>query len=367
MISLIGGSAYSTTGGIQTFNRGVVKILHKQGALRKAHFLWDDWATTSDTYRVVAQRLPVCFYAVGRLRFVGNLVWSALRHPGDRWLVAHINYLVLAFVINAFLRRKVVLMLYAAELDEKQSWLTMLLLRYWAPRVVAISEFTKRKAVKLGLPSERIAVVPLGMLVDRPAVMRVPRGVDAPVRFLFVGRMDERYKGQMEILDALQVLAGRSISVRVDFVGGGTSLDFWRNEQETRGLQHQVSFHGVVSQQRLEKFFAEADVLVMPSQNEGFGLVYVEAMSISLPCIASNVDAAKEVVLDGITGCCVPFGNSTALAGAIETLARDAQLRQRLGRAGEQRYRDYYTRECFEERFLQLLRNCAWIKLAEAV
>ena len=80
-----------------------------------------------------------------------------------------------------------------------------------------------------------------------------------------------------------------------------------------------------------------ADIHAMPSRWEGFGLSAAEAMAAGLPVVATDVGGLREVVADGETGLLVRPGDPFALAEAIETLARDADLRRRLGEAGRRR------------------------------
>jgi phosphatidylinositol alpha-1,6-mannosyltransferase len=69
----------------------------------------------------------------------------------------------------------------------------------------------------------------------------------------------------------------------------------------------------------------------MPSQQEGFGLVYAEAMWHGLPCIGSSSDAAREVIREGVTGTIVPYGDAGTLAGRIVAMLEDANGRLRMG------------------------------------
>ncbi len=358
MINLIGGSCFCLTGGIETVNRTLVAILHARGELRTGFFRWDDWASVPAEHVGEARHLPLRFFNQARLRFVASVLRAAWRWPRDFWFVTHVNYLVLGY-LAAFCRPgRVTVMLHAAELDEPMSWLTRRVLACGV-RVIAISNFTCGKAVALGVPRENISVLYHGRDVSRATVPERARADDRP-RLLFVGRMDERYKGQAEILDAAELLETYGVSLRYDFAGGGVSLATWQAEVIKRGLQRCVTFHGRVSNEALQELYGTADFFVMPSQNEGFGLVYVEAMSAGLPCVASNVDAAQEIVAHGETGFCVPFGNSTALVAALTELARDPALRQRMGEAGLARYRAHFTRACFVARLEQFL--AGWTK-----
>ena len=90
------------------------------------------------------------------------------------------------------------------------------------------------------------------------------------------------------------------------------------------------------------ELLAASDAFVMASLWEGLGLVFLEAMAAGLPVVSTRVSAIPEVVVEGETGLLVPPGDSTALSGTMQALARDPDLRARLGNAG---------RACVRERF----------------
>lgn len=334
-------------------NRTLVRELSLAQWLRRAHFLWDDPATLSEEGAAARSAGLVRVYSLRRWSFLRDLVVAACSEPGDLWLCTHINYAVLGQLAALGRARRVAVLLHAAELDAEMSFLKRWALRR-AGLVIAVSEFTARKAVALGVRSERIRVLPNA--VDDPCP-------DGPVRceepgrpvVLFVGRMDERYKGQMELLDAMVILRRDCPALRLVFVGGGSSLPDWQREAERRDLVGSVEFTGRVPAERLQALYASASVFAMPSENEGFGLVYAEAMAHGLPCIGSDRDAAREVIEEGRTGYCVPAGNAVALAERILELVKSPESRERLGRAGRRRFEAWFSLPRYRERLRALV------------
>ena len=96
-------------------------------------------------------------------------------------------------------------------------------------------------------------------------------------------------------------------------------------------------------------------MLAMPSRQEGFGIVYLEAMRAGLPCLASTDDGATEPIVDGETGLLVEQSDLCGLAEAIVLLLRDETYRRRLGAAGNQRYLAEFTFESYKERLARAL------------
>ena len=93
----------------------------------------------------------------------------------------------------------------------------------------------------------------------------------------------------------------------------------------------------------------------MPSRQEGFGLVYAEAMLHGLPCIASTLDAGAEVVEDGKTGLLVPYGDPAALGGAILSILRNPAHARELGQTAQRQARVRFSYERFRDDLLEVL------------
>jgi glycosyltransferase involved in cell wall biosynthesis len=123
------------------------------------------------------------------------------------------------------------------------------------------------------------------------------------------------------------------------------------------GLEEKVIFHGVVGLKDLEKFYSEADIFVLPSLYEPFGIVFAEAMSFGLPIIATRVGGIPELVEDGENGFLVPPKDVNSLADAIDKLVSDAELREKFGRRSYEKSMKLNTWEECDERIFKLLQN----------
>jgi len=110
------------------------------------------------------------------------------------------------------------------------------------------------------------------------------------------------------------------------------------------GLEDRIHFTGKIEREELLRLYASAEIAVVPSLYEGFGLPAAEAMSCGLPVISSTAGALPEVVgKDGSTGILVPPADSTALATAITQLINDPQRRSKMGKAGRKRVEDNFS------------------------
>lgn len=211
-----------------------------------------------------------------------------------------------------------------------------------ADLVVAVSEATARG---LGVPAVRIppGFHPLGVASE-------PR--ERAREFLFVGTLTPR-KGVDHLLRAWARLPRGAAHLRVV---GGSDGDYRRRVLEPLAGGLDVGFEGRVSRGRLAELYATSDVLVLPSLQEGFGIVALEAMSCGLAVVASRVDSLPDLV--GPAGLLVPPADPGALAEALQRLLETPGLRARLGDIGRRRASEWSweaTRQRFWEAVEPLL------------
>ncbi|MCH8114827.1 MAG: glycosyltransferase family 4 protein, partial [Chloroflexi bacterium] len=162
----------------------------------------------------------------------------------------------------------------------------------------------------------------------------IGRKGDSPIRFLFVGRL-EPLKG-LDILFRAVASLDNSNSVRLNVVGGDeNSLEKARLQAlaARMKLNTSIRFIGQVTQEELPVHYNAADVCVMPSHYESFGLAALEAAACGRPVVASNVGGLPTIVLDGTTGYLVPSGRSDLMAERLCRLLSDDVLRSQLGAA----------------------------------
>ncbi len=207
-----------------------------------------------------------------------------------------------------------------------------------ADRVVAISSAVESfLRSTLDLPDGKVAVIRYGLDPDLPptaagASFRARIGVDpgAPLA-VAVARLTAQ-KGLDALVDAAAILRSRIPDLRVALVGRGEDEASLRARVRSRGLGETVLFADFLADPA--PAYAAADVVVLPSRWEGFGLAALEAMAAGRPVVASAVGGLPEVL--GETGRLVPPGDAKALAEALaETLSESGLAEVRSGRAGE--------------------------------
>ena len=204
-----------------------------------------------------------------------------------------------------------------------------------ADRIVAVSEHERGNMIDFyEAPGDRIQVIPCG--VDMDVFKPMPRdearrelGLGDENVLLYVGRV-QPLKGPELLLESVARM-GLNEELKVLIVGGDVTGDEEmtkvRRLAEELGIDHLVSFEGTVPHKRLVHYYNAADLCVVPSFYESFGLVAAEAMACGTPVVATAVGGLPETVKDGLNGSLIRDRNPEALAEKINLLLNDVRLR----------------------------------------
>lgn len=189
-----------------------------------------------------------------------------------------------------------------------------------------------------------------------------PSGTDTgPPELLSVGRLwaIERQKGIDTTLRAVAKLSGRHPGLRYRIVGKGDDAPRLKALASTLGLGERAVFEQDLTDTELADRYRNCTIFVLPSGQEGFGIVFLEAMRFGKPCIGGSPGGSAEVIDRESTGLIVPFGDEEALIAAIDRLLRDAALRRRMGEAGRRRLSDHFLYARFRDTVDMYMR--AWL------
>jgi colanic acid/amylovoran biosynthesis glycosyltransferase len=202
--------------------------------------------------------------------------------------------------------------------------------------VACVSDFT-RSQLMLHTEEEhwrKLALVRCG--VDPEAFAAVARnGASGVLRVLVVGRLVSG-KGYSLLLEAVADVVARGHDVTLEIVGEGPAREALRARAAALGIDERVRWLGAVGQDEIRRHYEQADAFCLPSFAEGVPVMLMEAMAMELPVVATDVMGVRELVEDGVNGLLVRPSRPDLLADAIELLAKDADMRRRLGAAGRE-------------------------------
>ncbi|HSH59750.1 MAG TPA: glycosyltransferase family 4 protein [Acidimicrobiales bacterium] len=215
-----------------------------------------------------------------------------------------------------------------------------------------------RRAQERGCPVDKPHVlippaVNAELFTPDPRTAEVVGGVERPLRLLSVGRLHWK-KGYEWALQAVRSLLDNGLAIDYHLVGDGHDRESVVARIDELDLANYVRLLGAQPRTVVEEQLQWADVFVHPAVSEGFCNAVMEAQAMEVPVVCTDADGLAENVVDGHTGLVVGRRDPVALAGAIDRLAANPQLRAQFGRAGRRRVVEKFRPEVQIDAFLDL-------------
>lgn len=214
--------------------------------------------------------------------------------------------------------------------------------------IICVSDAVREALLKREhLPKSRATTIPNGIsdrtqsgTSDREQLRReLGLKADAPL-IACVSRLEQE-KNVTCLISAMAAVAGQFSDAVCLIVGDGSQMGLLTDQCNASGLTDNIRLLGFRNDAMA--IMDIADLIVLPSRAEPFGLVLLEAMSLEKPVVAINAGGPREIVVDQETGFLVPPSDPAMLAKAISRLLTDNQLRTEMGRRGYQRFASHYT------------------------
>jgi glycosyltransferase involved in cell wall biosynthesis len=217
--------------------------------------------------------------------------------------------------------------------------------------VTAVSRWLANEAREI-IAAPQATVAPMPVATD----LFSPGGARHADRLLFVGRLNKQ-KGIEVLLHALSRLPENHRSVSLDVIGDGEDADALRGVAVALGIAGRVRWHGQLPQPRLVEFYRSATALVVPSVNEGLGLVAVEAQLCNTPVVAFESGGLTDIVQHDRTGILVKDPSAAALAAGITSLLARPDRGAQLGDAGRLHAVATFAPESVARRYADIYRS----------
>lgn len=222
-------------------------------------------------------------------------------------------------------------------------------------KVILLAENLYKDITKY-VKREDVYICPNGIPNSRKEELEARRNNAVP-HLLFLSNLLIS-KGVIILLDALEILKEKGYLFICQYVGGETAevnaIQF-AEEVEKRKLNDMVTYVGRKVGEEKKTFFQQADVFILPTMNECFPLVILEAMEYKLPVISTNEGGIPDIVKDGENGLICEKQNSGSLADCIAKLLDDEVLRVKMGNAGYEKFCREFTLQRFEHRMVEIL------------
>jgi phosphatidyl-myo-inositol dimannoside synthase len=308
----------------------------------------------------------------------------------DRLVCGHLGQLIAAWLARCFHPQlDYYLVAHGLEVWKPYSAIERLALRR-ARRILCVSEYTRCEMQRrIALPDWRFAVVPnaldpffservnRGLAADQPEGTGVapadprkrtfasiaPDGASSggPRVILTVARLDaaERYKGVDHLIEAMPTVCRAFPGTRLRVVGSGDDRPRLMTMADQRGVAAAVEFAGFVDDEKLVEAYRDCTLFALPSHAEGFGIVFLEAMTCGKPCLGARAGAIPELI-DDASGLLVDYGNVDQLAAAlVRALTQRWDPKRIMARAAQFSYPAFRTtlEQALETRPESSLRN----------
>jgi len=269
-------------------------------------------------------------FSNNRFEFLNAAFFKGLK--SDVVILSHINLLPVGWLIKRFSpKTKLVMLAHGIEVWSLPLGIKKKMLNA-CDEILCVSQFTKDEMIKLhGDVSKKYSVLnncldpflPILSSQNYSIDLRNKYGFTPSDKILFtLTRMDatERYKGYDRVLQAMALLIKEMPDLK--YIIGGSYDEIEKKKIDELiyelGLKDNVVITGFISDENLKDYFLMSDVYVMPSYNEGFGIVFIEAMYYGLPVIAGNKDGSVDALLNGKLGTLIDPMDIEALKNTIE-------------------------------------------------
>lgn len=230
-------------------------------------------------------------------------------------------------------------------------------------QIIAVSEAAKESVRKLGVRKKIITVIYNGLdeaavrteMLEQRAIYNILAEQNNRSRYIFrVGTICRltKEKGLEYLLQALSRAKEIIPHIELTIIGDGPEKNNLIWMAKKIGIADRVRFIGF--QPKVSRFLADWEIFILSSAlPEAFGLVILNAMALRKPVIATKIGGIPEVVEDGETGILVPPKNLEQLAEAIINLEREPERRKKLGDAGHERFKKYFTLDRMAEEYIR--------------
>jgi glycosyltransferase involved in cell wall biosynthesis len=234
---------------------------------------------------------------------------------------------------------------------------------YDSKKIIVCSESMKKDVItRFNVPEHKVTVIPNGIdpsrldvAVDVSETRRRYNVFWKEQMILFVGRLTPQ-KGCEYLIRAMQYVLGK-YNAKLVIVGDGPSRGFLEDEARRLGLSGKVIFTGFLPDDEMIKLLKSADVLVVPSVYEPFGIVALEGMAAGTPVVVSDIDGLSEIVKHEVNGIKVFPRDPYSIYWGIDRILSDPSLAESIRRRAREDVEKYFSWSAIAEKTLEVYKD----------
>ncbi len=220
-----------------------------------------------------------------------------------------------------------------------------------ADKIICISKDTAQEVTNTyNIAKEKVIVIPC--CVDTAKYYPIKNSAKIPNSILFVGRHDKR-KGISFLIKSAALALKTNQNLKVFIGGTGPQLQNHINLANSLKIMNNVKFLGHIPEEKLNQWYNQVEIVIVPSVFEGFGLTVIEAMAAGTPVIGTNVSGIRSTIKHMITGLLVPFNDIISMTESINTLMENHNLRNSISKAALKEVISNYSAENISEKYIE--------------
>jgi glycosyltransferase involved in cell wall biosynthesis len=354
---------FDKVGGIQTLNRSLVKALSeiaKENNHTVTLLVLNDHGKNKDTSRYIdsnyVKYLP---FNGSRFKFIASVIYYAFN--ASVIFIGHINFSPIITCLKLInLKTKILQMVYGVEVSKKLPFLYVIGMNQ-IDKIISISLDTKDKMLsshKINKNKFEILPCTLDPFYGEDVILKTNEELLFPKgkMILTVSRLEasEKYKNIELVIKTMPNILEEVPDAFYVIVGEGTDRNRLEVIANNKGLSEKVIFKGNIPASDLGSYYNSCDVFVLPSTGEGFGIVFLEAMYYSKPCIGAKAGGVPEVIEDGKTGILCD-DNVKSLSESVIRLLKDKSLSALMGKAGHERFNDKFSFQIYKKKLKEIM------------
>lgn len=329
-IVLFSLQTFSTTGGIQKMTRTLAHSLHLLAERNHWNFkLWSAYDANSD---LMPQYLPArefTGFGANRITFVLRTLF-AVRKP-DVIIISHINLALIGLLVSKINPKcKIWLIAHGIEVWRPLSPIKKNFLKH-CDKVICVSNFTKQQMISrhhidpgvcevLNNAVDSFIKLPVTFIKPEQLLKRYRLTADTPILFTLTRLAStEQYKGHDQVIKVIACLKTKFPGIKYILAGQYDHKEEIRIQKliTAAKVDEQVILTGFIEEAEIADHFLLADLFVLPSKKEGFGIVFIEALACGLPVICGNADGSIDAICNGKLGKAVNADDAGELERAI--------------------------------------------------
>ena len=356
-------TSFGYFGGLEKFNKSFIKALNELFPSKASFYSLYDKEAEEKYLDLDNQNWHSA--RGNKIYFIANCLLKAGK--SEVIILGHLNLAVLAILVKAILpKKKVILVCHGLEIWQPNSRIQLKAYQK-IDQFIVVSNHTKSQLIeKRGVDPAKIFIFqntidPFFQVPEdpeKPEYLSGRYGLEGKKVILTVCRLSskEGYKGYDRVLKVMPRLVKENEDIRYLLVGKYDAQEKERLDRIIKelGIENYVIFTSFVPDEELTDHFKMGDVFIMPSDNEGFGIVFIEAMACGIPVIAGNKDGSQDAVVRGEIGTLIDPEDEGQIFSSLKcALAKELNPEER--KQIQQKVLGYFSYDCFVKRLKEIL------------